>query len=74
MVPSAGKGNPVNPWSLAVRMDDFLGDEEEPVKFLFAPVIVKKLSRKYSPPEGLEKVYGHFSLPFTWPWPGIKCC
>ena len=54
-VPSGGSRISVNPWSLAVGMDVFLGDEEEPVKFLFAPVIAKEAVTEIFSPRGLGK-------------------
>ena len=54
-VPSANKGNPANPWSLAASMDAFLGDEEVPAKFLFAPVIAKEAVTEIFSPRGLGK-------------------
>jgi 5S rRNA maturation endonuclease (ribonuclease M5) len=54
-VPSSKKGNPVNPWSSAIGMDVFLGDEEEAVKFLYAPVIAKEAITEIFAPRGLGK-------------------
>lgn len=53
--PTMPQGNQGNPWSLAVGMDVFLGDEEEPAKFLFAPVIAKEAVTEIFSPRGLGK-------------------
>jgi len=53
--PSTGKGNHVNPWSLAAGMDVFLRDDGEVVKFLFPPLIVKEAVTEIFAPRGLGK-------------------
>jgi hypothetical protein len=53
--PTMPQGNRGNPWSLAVGMDVFLGDEEKPAKFLFAPVIAKEAVTEIFSPRGLGK-------------------
>jgi hypothetical protein len=54
-VPSADKRNQINPWSLAAGMDVFLRDEDDVVKFLFPPLIVKGAVTEIFSPRGLGK-------------------
>jgi hypothetical protein len=54
-VPSAGSGNRVNPWTLAAGMETFLSAEEEPVAFLYEPIISKGAITEIFAPRGLGK-------------------
>ncbi len=54
-VQSAGNGNRVNPWTLAAGMETFLSAEEEPVAFLYPPIISKGAITEIFAPRGLGK-------------------